>query len=151
MATLFRPCPIHGHLDETKTSKHFAKHTCSKTDCIFKRPSLWSHIEKRIAKCKAELASKRLARSMNCYLQLSLGMMQHFCPRHSSSDPDIVRYLRRCNSIFENNHHPLPELAYQVNISINGEWLFCKMLSEQKIYKTSHPKSVGWVWLIPDL
>lgn len=92
-----------GILENGNTSsadgKTVAKHACSKADCLLNRPySQWSHIDKKIAKFKAELAEKRLARAMKFYLNLSL--RQNFCPGHTTLDPFTAGwFLKRLRNV----------------------------------------------------
>ena len=116
-------CPIHGSLNRTWSGRG---HSCTKTACLFNQPTQWSHIEKKIAKFRAELAAKRLARSMKFYLKLSLETNHNFCPKHSTLDPAIVRHLERYRSILKpnrllNNHYASsPSTSHQVYNPIKG-------------------------------
>ena len=80
--------------------KRIAKHACSRADCLLNRPSQWNHIDKKIAKFKAELAEKRLVRAMKFYLNLSLGMRPNFCPDHSTLDPVVAGwFMKRLSNV----------------------------------------------------
>lgn len=121
MATRSRSCPIHGEVGGDSSNKSVAKHGCSIDGNLSNRPSKWPQIDKKIANFRAELAAKRLARSI--YLRLSLGMKENFCPRHSVRNPAIKRYLERLNEIFHKNHISLPASSNQVSVSSMLQWV----------------------------